>query len=677
MKKKIIIGILVAALIAGGAAGGGVYYRNSHQKAVSVVSVDSLAGEYYSEDTNLDGNITSSAIQNISVDKDMIIQELYVSKGDSVNKGDKLISFDMTLVEMELKIAKLKQQQQEQNLNKAINRLNSLKNGGPIEESDGDASDTSSDLSTDTDTDTTGDDNDLEASAGNVSGAYLAAIMRPVLAAADVFTDESSDVEEEQSASSQAEDGESSSTDGSTDEGNSDNGNTDIPKDEISVDFSSDEDSSDSSDSATDGSNGADTSETPTDTSETGDTDGSDLTGEDISDIIEDTDPGSDPGNSDITDGEPTFYQVLDSDSAPFKGKGTKKSPYVFLCSSAKGYVTVKGSFLNKMAGYKDDGTKDFGVDGYWYKLEFHQNDTITDFTNRKESCTGYYLIDGSLLDKMVDENSEVEFSLDEASHYDENEDPDYGGDGSDGDGSSTVSRADAIKIQQTKIDSLKLDIRESKIDIEKLEKKVKKQTIYSKLDGTVASVGDPVTGTSSGNYFMTIKNKDGFYVKGTVSELMLDQVKEGTKLQCSGSTDFEADVIYVSDYPVSGDSYGGSGNPNVSYYSYLASIPDKSVKVSEDDWLTVTLKSDSQQKGIVLDKAFVRSENGVSYVYKDDNGVLKKQILKVGGNVNGGYSVLVTGGISRDDKIAFPYGDTVKEGAKTTEVSVNDFYGY
>lgn len=160
MKKKIIIGILVAALIAGGAAGGGAYYRKSHQKTVSVVSVDSLAGQYYAEDTSLEGNITTSAVQNISVDKDMIIQELYVSKGDSVSKGDKLISFDMTLVEMELKIAKLKQQQQEQNLNKAINRLNSLKNGGPIEETDGDTTDTSSDLSTDTDTDTTGDDDD-------------------------------------------------------------------------------------------------------------------------------------------------------------------------------------------------------------------------------------------------------------------------------------------------------------------------------------------------------------------------------------------------------------------------------------------------------------------------------------------------------------------------------------
>ena len=189
MKKRIIIGILIAALVAGGSAGGATYYKKSHQKTVSVVSVDNLAGQYYMDDTNLDGNIVTSAIQNITVDKDMIIQEVYVSKGDEVKKDDKLISFDMTLVQMELNIAKLKQQQQEQELNKATNRLNSLKNGGAIEESDADTSDTSSDSDTDTDSGMDGsdssDDGDETASvSGNVNGVYLAAVMNPILAAA-------------------------------------------------------------------------------------------------------------------------------------------------------------------------------------------------------------------------------------------------------------------------------------------------------------------------------------------------------------------------------------------------------------------------------------------------------------------------------------------------------------
>mgnify|MGYP007127281458 FL=1 len=73
----------------------------------------------------------------------------------------------------------------------------------------------------------------------------------------------------------------------------------------------------------------------------------------------------------------------------------------------------------------------------------------------------------------------------------------------------------------------------------------------------------------------------------------------------------------------------------------------------------------------------FVRTEDGVSYVYKDDNGVLKKQIVKVKENVNGGAYVLVSGGLSMDDKIAFPYSKSIKEGMKTKEGSLDTFMGY
>lgn len=59
----------------------------------------------------------------------------------------------MTLVEMELNIAKLKQQKQEQDLTKAQNRLTSLQNGGPIEDS----------------TDST-DDTDLNLTGGDTGG---------------------------------------------------------------------------------------------------------------------------------------------------------------------------------------------------------------------------------------------------------------------------------------------------------------------------------------------------------------------------------------------------------------------------------------------------------------------------------------------------------------------------
>ena len=709
MKKRIIIGILIAALVAGGSAGGATYYKKSHQKTVSVVSVDNLAGQYYMDDTNLDGNIVTSAIQNITVDKDMIIQEVYVSKGDGVKKDDKLISFDMTLVQMELNIAKLKQQQQEQELNKATNRLNSLKNGGAIEESDADTSDTSSDSDTDTDSgmdgsDSSDDGDEIASVSGNVNGVYLAAVMNPILAAAvntgdiseaavyqeedsvesDVAKDDDADTHTGDPGSTAEGDGADANAGGDSGDGNNTGGNSNTGGNNGNTGGNS---GSGSGDSSGDNNNGDQIDIIDGDDSgnsgDNADDDFSDSSDEQI-DIL-DTDEDVNQDTSGLTDGNPMFYQVLDGDSKPLSGKGTKKHPYVFLCSSAKGYVVVQGSFLNKMAAFDANGNKEDGKKGYWYQLEFHQNDTVEDLADRKKSCTGYYLVDGSLLETMVPDYSEVEFTLADASHYDHDSDDDNGGDDGDYDGdqgdggNASISREDAIKIQQNKVESLKLDIRESKLNIEKLEKKVKKEVIYSKLDGTVAKVGDPATTASDGSDFMTIKSKEGFYVKGTVSELMLDQIKEGTILNCSGqSGDFEAEVVDVSEYPVSGDNYSGNGNPNVSYYSYTATISDKSVKVSDDDyWLTITLQSDTQSKGIVLDRAFVRSENGNSYVYKDDNGVLKKQKLIVGGNVNGGYSVLVTGGITRDDKIAFPYGDTVKEGAKTQEVSVDELYGY
>ena len=279
---------------------------------------------------------------------------------------------------------------------------------------------------------------------------------------------------------------------------------------------------------------------------------------------------------------------------------------------------------------------------------------------------------------------AEMELTLEDASKYTQEDiEPEIPGSNSGTGGStSTLTRSEAIKQKQNEIASLKLDIQESEINISKLEKKVQKQVVYSKIDGTVSYVGDPLTGTSSENAFLIVRSKDGYYVKGTVSELMLDEMKDGTILNCQSyeNGSFEAEVVDVSDFPVSSGSgyYYGDGNPNASYYTYSAIVTDKSIKLSDQDWLTVTLNSQTSSEGsLVLDKAFVLSEDGVSYVYKDDNGVLKKQVLDSGGNVNGGYSVLVKGGITREDKIAFPYGKDIKEGAKTKQGTMEDLYGY
>lgn len=682
--KRIIVGVLIAALASAGIYTGLMHVKESKVTEVPVTSVSNLMTDWYSE-TTLDGTITTNVAQNVNMDKDMIIEKIYVSQGDDVKKGDNLISFDMTLVEMELNIAKLKLQKQEQDLTKAQNRLTSLQNGGPIEDSTDSTDDTelnstdgntgdSNMTSTDIPSDGSGDD-EMQSTTGSlgtaVDGSYLASASQPLLLSA--FTDTASASEESQEAD--VIDGEEAAA-GETSDGEQLDEDEDSSDDGLIMDPSyQDPAVDDITDGETPDLNAGDdstpsVSPTPTPTLGPNELPDPNATEEEI------------PG---ITDGEPQFYQKLDYTSQPFTGTGTEDDPYVFLVSSAKGKVTVMGSFFNRMAGYSEDGTKVVQKGGNWFQLEFHENDTIADFEDRKLSCTGYYLIDGSLLENPVYMYAETEFTLDDAMKYDDTGDddeiPDDSGDGDDSTDSTTMTREDAIKIQKNKVSSLKLDIEESNLNITKLENKVKNKLVTSKLDGTVAYIGDEATGSYNGDAFLKVKSKDGFYVTGTVSELMRDQMKEGTLLQCTSydSGSFEAKVLNVSDYPVDSSNnfyYGGDSNPNVSYYTFNAEITDQSLQFTDQDYVTISLKSNKLSKGsLVVMKAFIRTENGTSYVYKDVKGTLKKQQVTVGSIVNSGYYAIVTSGLKSDDLLAFPYGNTVQEGAKTKEVTLDDMY--
>ncbi len=656
--KKILAGVLAVVIAGSGITAGLMQLKKNSQKTVDVTSVSGLLQEYYMPSTTLDGTVTSSAMQTVNGDKDLIIDQIYVSKGDGVKKGDPLVSFDTTLVEMELNIAKLKKQKLEQDLNKAVNRLNSLQNGGPVEETDA-GTDADHVNSTAGDDDMTPDD--TLSSVLDMSGNYLAAAVHPLLLSA--FTDGGSD---------------SGSGSGSEEDNSADSGDSQDTKDSSAsaaddTPVYTDPSANKFGDGNNDNTFGPDKNDTP------------ELSPTPTPELDEHTtyfDPYYRKGDPNITDGDEPFYQKLDADSIPFTGSGTEDDPYVYLCSSAKERVTVMGSFFNKLAGYSADGTKIVHQGGYWYRLEFHQDDTIADYDNLKTSCTGYYLVNGSLLEKPVYEFAEVEFTLADADKYDEN--PDDGGDdnpGGDEEPTGTpVSRADAIKYQKRKIASLKLDLQESDIKISQLEKKAGKKLISAKLDGTVTYVGSVGSGeTTDGKSLIKVKSSDGFYVIGSVSELMLDDFKEGTVLNCTSYTSgsFEAEVMDVSEYPVSGNSYYGSSNPNVSYYAFTAVVTDKSLQLEDQDWVTVNYEASASDNSMVIQKAFVRSDSSKSYVYKDDNGILKKQEISVGATVDSGYSVIIKGGLSSEDLIAFPYGKDVKEGAKTKEVTLDQMYGY
>ena len=681
--RRVIVTLVILGLVGAAIYAVMLRIKDANQKEALVVPVRSISDSYYMPSTTLEGSLTTNVSQSISFSKDVIVDEVLVEEGDLVEVGDKLLSFDMTLVEMELNIARLKRIKQEIDLETAVNRLYSLQNGGPIEAS---TSETTSSYSSASGYDTASSGNGLF----SLGFAPLMALpSRPLLLLMGGDLDFEIDLLDSGPPAVGIEMGQDADPETWADAYPSyDTGGEALPQETAGGAYSSYE-----GDLLSDG--GEDLSGTPNWIQEQTIIGDSQISyqipeEEELSSGGVYLFPGQSEGTPslinplDIGDGNDHCYQTLDGRSEAFSGRGTREDPLVFLVSSAKGRINVKGAFFNRMAGYSEDGGTLIHPGGYWYLLEFHKRDTITDYHDRKASCTGYFFINGGYLENPVNMFAEIELSQDDALEYrvEEPASPDDGSGGGsyDGGSSTSMTREEAIKMAQMQIASLRLDIQESEIKISKLSRQVQQKEIFAKMEGVVTHVGDPLTAGGSGNAFMRIKSREGYFLKGNVSELLLDKVTVGTKLKCYGyqSGNFEAEVIEVSEYPVEGYSYW-DGNPNVSYYSFTASLGSQQITYSEYDYISVTLDEDASMRdnAIVLQRAFVRAEDGGYYVYKDDNGVLKKQPVSVGGIANSGYSLVVTGGITKDDRIAFPYGSLAAEGVKTREGTMDELYGY
>ena len=233
------------------------------------------------------------------------------------------------------------------------------------------------------------------------------------------------------------------------------------------------------------------------------------------------------------------------------------------------------------------------------------------------------------------------------------------------------------IKDKEKEIRDYQLDIKETNLEIKDIQKKLNNQTIKSTLNGVVKTVGDPEKESNDGKPLIQVVSSEGLYVQGTVSESQMNKLKVGATLSgysYDNGVSFTAEVREISPYP----SNNGQDGANASSYPFTAYIADAS-GLSNNSWAELTLldEGDGQGQGIYLEKPFVRTENGQYYVMKDDGtGHLTKQIVQVGG-IQYGSSYQITGGLSMDDKITFPYGKDVREGAKTEEGTLDDLYNY
>lgn len=714
MKKKWIVAFIAAGVLL---LGGVTVYavKTSSQSTVKVVSVSDMSGGGGWSDNSLSGNITSDVSQNIYLADSQTVKKIHVKEGDTVKVGDDLLTYDMTLENLDLEMKKLEKQGIELNIEKAKREITKLKNTKPS--SDNDNEDPGFDIP---------EDPGEEPENPSMEPEEPAEAYQELTAEAEPYMGEGT-VEEPYHFLCAA--------DGAilgsflnrmaeeqcffvieVREGDVSNGELlkiwgqKITEDDFQV---------------------ADTDRFQVNLEkETDDSDGQ---------LPEDLKAAA----------------VLEKGASAYQGDGTEKKPLTYL---VKKDGIVKGSFFLER---KEDG-KYFRIEvreenGDLIKA-WEQNGADEDFASDVKE-DGEYLVDLSkkqsgetpgepteptdpseptkpgespeppepsnpeekpikpsvLPEVTPGENSEPtpeagnpqetagqENTVDGMStkknsaaiRYltvtsvmgsgsrkvittDTGSDTTGSGDAGTSYGGTAAEIQQQIKDKEKEIRDYQLDIKEANLEIKDIQKKLNNQTIKSTLNGVVKTVGDPEKESNDGKPLIQVVSSEGLYVQGTVSESKMNKLKVGATLSgysYDNGVSFTAEVREISPYP----SDNGQDGANASSYPFTAYIADAS-GLSNNSWAELTLldEGDGQGQGIYLEKPFVRTENGQYYVMKDDGtGHLTKQIVQVGG-IQYGSSYQITGGLSMDDKITFPYGKDVREGAKTEEGTLDDLYNY
>lgn len=601
MKKRTIAVIAAAAIVVVAGGGYGIYKLvKSNASPVEVMAVSSLNMGWWGDTSNTSGVITANATQEVYLDGNELVDKVHVKEGDEVKIGDTLLSYDTTLLELDVESEELEKQGVQLQIKAAEQELEKLKKTTPVPDN------------------AFGD-------AGMDDGAVLVKTQAVMTATSA----ETAPQTESQAPETQAT--EAQTTESQTPE-------TKAPE-----------------------------SQTP------------ETLGEEVLDPEKEEKPQKSPLKN------VKAYSKLNYDSKPYKGSGTKEDPYVFFCKEG---ATIYASFMNKLLGYNASGTskKNGGMKengkGSYAILEIREGDSVNGGFVKSISINGTVKVDKAYAPDITwtfasDGVTKNVPDVDEPSDEDDGDDP-FGGwdDGPDGDVYTVTELKEAIKEKEDEIKDLKLDLREAKLNVKQAKRKLDEAIVKATINGVVKSVGDPAVGELDGEPFLTVTSSEGMYVEGTISELKLGDVKVGTTMtgmSYESGMSFTAEITEISEYPTTANSWS-SNDASASSYPFTAYIED-STGLSNNEWVDLTIQESvgGDASAIYLPKAYIRSENGQSYVYKaDENERLKKQYIKTGATVYS-TSVEVKSGLSLEDKIAFPYGKNVVEGAKVVDGNSDD----
>ncbi len=242
---------------------------------------------------------------------------------------------------------------------------------------------------------------------------------------------------------------------------------------------------------------------------------------------------------------------------------------------------------------------------------------------------------------------------------------------------------AEAVQRQEERLADLRLDLKQSELKIRSTEKAVEEGAVLAKISGVVKKAGDPSNPPGDGSAFLQVASTEGMYIRGGISELLLDQIREGDLVNVSAGqsgTCCQAEIREISPYPDESGMFSGIyGAVSASMYPFIAYVSEGGGTLISQEWVQMDAAGSGMEQpsdALYLWKAFILEEEGRQYVYlRDEKGKLRKREITTGRRVGEGCEVL--SGVSWEDWLAFPYGKEVRNGAATREGAMSELYGY
>ncbi|WP_295214233.1 hypothetical protein [Ruminococcus sp.] len=227
------------------------------------------------------------------------------------------------------------------------------------------------------------------------------------------------------------------------------------------------------------------------------------------------------------------------------------------------------------------------------------------------------------------------------------------------------------IAEQEIEIQSLEIAQKKAQIEYDSAAEKEESAQELSKINGVVTKVAESVESLEQNEPYLVVQGSGGVMVQGGVSEMNLDKLTIGSLISVTSWDTGEmitAEVTEIDTTPISYNSQNYGENPNNSMYPFRATVTDATT-LSVGSYVSLSFTGETDSEHFYLPVSYVRQENGQYYVMREsEDHKLEKQFIQTGKIIYGGYSIEILSGLSETDKICFPYGKYVAEGASVQE---------